>query len=729
MAANEFAPHWNAISEIRFTFSRHSAQQYSGVHVHLNQALSEAIPISEFDTLFLTDTDKELGPDPFTVIRNQIALTVINILGETPLEIDNIKINDLFRHTVLRIREDINSERYSSLRTKTQLNNAARSTATAGLRRLEISLGIDNWTFNMRQWSVYDFTHVGILGITPPQEEPQLPAVNDEATNANDTTVSESIADSVRALVQAMHAQQQMFTQQNAQPQQQEQQLNPPAGRTAPHVQTDNVVLPREVSEREKLPTDPTKIPSMRNLGNYLVTHQDANGHDITVEQRYYLHPPGLGPRYTTRTGQTMYFLQEQDRKTTWRKEFMAQFPRLSGGSDLQIREWYRAVTRYGFSNDVYIHPYFLFRTNATSQRGFSVGDDTQSDLFDIPRRYESMLHTWSSLIFDCLSKDKTIPDSCPDLQQQVKRSPGGLGYEALYQLIATSHPINKPHPSDLVKKYPEQDDGESFQSYFYKFVDFLHLRAFISNRETEIDEKAEVSTLILNCKYCNEMRRKTDEERDSPIIEKRKKYKAAALLTTLSIYYAEIEANKLRKPKQKPRPQDEITYRSRTSHRNRQGKPSYRSKHGARSSDSRTTTPSTITPNTAAAINILDEVGPIPDPPDDSEETQRIHSLYTHSIYKLDRDQQPKFDISKPCAVCYQTGHTFEGCPLLNNVEYLKQHRIQTAQCLRGYEKTQQKFFPNNSSKIFRVHTHHGGSDTSYHASSGESDSDTDFY
>ena len=35
-------------------------------------------------------------------------------------------------------------------------------------------------------------------------------------------------------------------------------------------------------------------------------------------------------------------------------------------------------------------------------------------------------------------------------------------------------------------------------------------------------------------------------------------------------------------------------------------------------------------------------------------------------------------FDTSRPCAVCDKPGHTFDDCPVLQNVEFLRKHYIQ---------------------------------------------------
>ena len=36
------------------------------------------------------------------------------------------------------------------------------------------------------------------------------------------------------------------------------------------------------------------------------------------------------------------------------------------------------------------------------------------------------------------------------------------------------------------------------------------------------------------------------------------------------------------------------------------------------------------------------------------------------------------QFDMSQPCAACGKPGHTFDDCPVLNNVDFLRKHCIQ---------------------------------------------------
>ena len=49
----------------------------------------------------------------------------------------------------------------------------------------------------------------------------------------------------------------------------------------------------------------------------------------------------------------------------------------------------------------------------------------------------------------------------------------------------------------------------------------------------------------------------------------------------------------------------------------------------------------------------------------------------YVNAVGAIHWNPQSAFDVSKPCAMCNKPGHTFEHCPLLNDIQFLKQHFI----------------------------------------------------
>jgi hypothetical protein len=57
------------------------------------------------------------------------------------------------------------------------------------------------------------------------------------------------------------------------------------------------------------------------------------------------------------------------------------------------------------------------------------------------------------------------------------------------------------------------------------------------------------------------------------------------------------------------------------------------------------------------------------------SDVDKLIVSVYKVALHNGTRDG--KFDISQKCLVCKKPGHSFEGCPILNNHELMKQFHI----------------------------------------------------
>ena len=63
----------------------------------------------------------------------------------------------------------------------------------------------------------------------------------------------------------------------------------------------------------------------------------------------------------------------------------------------------------------------------------------------------------------------------------------------------------------------------------------------------------------------------------------------------------------------------------------------------------------------------------------EDLEPFHEYHENYTNKpsvINNINRDPR-EFDTSKPCLICKKPGHTFNKCPMLNNVSQLKKHYI----------------------------------------------------
>ena len=69
------------------------------------------------------------------------------------------------------------------------------------------------------------------------------------------------------------------------------------------------------------------------------------------------------------------------------------------------------------------------------------------------------------------------------------------------------------------------------------------------------------------------------------------------------------------------------------------------------------------------ANLEAPDPLGPL---------TSCVEAYKEAVINNVDTRVHPSsFDISKPCLVCGTTGHTFDDCPTLQNIKFLRKHYI----------------------------------------------------
>ena len=118
----------------------------------------------------------------------------------------------------------------------------------------------------------------------------------------------------------------------------------------------------------------------------------------------------------------------------------------------------------------------FCFRKDhLSSNRGFSVGEDDDHTLYDLPSRYAPMLGTWSQHIHQAISSGKVFPvNTCDEQTRIIKSHSGGHGYEALLAIIQLEHPIYHPHPTTGIRNPPRQGKNEALSGYFYRYLDYL---------------------------------------------------------------------------------------------------------------------------------------------------------------------------------------------------------------------------------------------------------------
>jgi hypothetical protein len=93
-------------------------------------------------------------------------------------------------------------------------------------------------------------------------------------------------------------------------------------------------------------------------------------------------------------------------------------------------------------------------------------------------------------------------------------------------------HPIFLHHPSTLLHSYPHQRDMTLIQ-YHNTFLDYLQLRAFISNYESSLDDPQELDLFIHRTKHADFLNRITVKERTQVSLSH--KYTSSQIVETLS--------------------------------------------------------------------------------------------------------------------------------------------------------------------------------------------------
>ena len=107
--------------------------------------------------------------------------------------------------------------------------------------------------------------------------------------------------------------------------------------------------------------------------------------------------------------------------------------------------------------------------------KGFKVGDTPDDDV--VPTIFSTNIDKDNKLIWDVLST--VFKTGTPEHRAVMIFS--GHGYEALYNLIAKSHPGIVEEPARLILHRPQQNKL-SLLEYFNKYEHYLMLKSYIEN-------------------------------------------------------------------------------------------------------------------------------------------------------------------------------------------------------------------------------------------------------
>eukprot|EP00536_Pseudo-nitzschia_multiseries_P005768 jgi/Psemu1/13452/gm1.13452_g len=664
---------WSNVYGIAFKFQSDNNPQEV---LSLNGTYTESIPRTapEIATLFTSDANDEgprtLGPAPVTALReafcNSITLEMTNIdeleKGHIAQLLDSCPVRFLkpgFPNQRIRNPQEFDSAGREAVR-QAEATNIPEPLAT-------VIFNINQWKFR-RNWKTNNPGNY-FNGIYTGEVQPD---VEDETATAPNPTPTATGTDMLlQQLVNNGNNNNNNATNNNT-----------GANHQSLDLPWNPATLPPPVKERyyrrdEFLTKDDMK--------DFPITYTDSSGNETIVRQNYYLHNLGSGrndQRLITRSGDCFDLTRAYDKSKEAARDklFLSGFPQLQDATDPQVRKWYREITAHSQQHHIYVHPYYLFRREADHLRGFTIGDNFPHDL---PLRYELAINEWGNLIYTALRSDKIIPDSCASMKATIQSFEGGQGYEALYTVISQTHPNSKrpSNASRMVRNPPNQNASESLEEYYFRYKDYLRLRVFLQNQPGTIGSTEEVSNLIAGTTLSEELFKKTEDERDSDDQFKRDKYKAGRLLQTLQTYEQEIKAEqKYKRNTSKPiQPKQLPVSGTRPGHRRND-------RFQKRASNSTVRTPSTLTSH---SISLIESLG-YPDMDKESDDPF-LHQAYCNAIMAFDK-QPSLFDTSRKCIVCHMSGHNFDNCPALQDIESLKKHRIAAAVFLNKSNKQTQQ-------------------------------------
>ena len=412
------AANWQKLSRLQFRFEKHSNNRYQEVDKHLNNQYSDKINLK----LLFTDTNREtLKDDVVPIIQDTIVSLIEN--GANPTSRQTIK--DYLDQCPLSVKiANDNEPTIVRLRDSDAFEDAVEQTLANDKGRLTVWININKLYFDMKRFNALDFDHISLRSYSrseTPEEAPQQAVSPQELAKVltNLAKITESITNNQR------ESNSDRISNSNSNS------YNLPSNFPW---NTNN--LPHEVKARYSTHQTESLIAG-NSMTPYSITYPAINDDSspITITQNYYI--DRITSRLITRDGMCFDLTRTDSAKEPSRdKTFLAGWPTLKESTPHGLRDWYNSLTTYSAAKNIYIHPYFCFRADAISLKGFDTGTDVENNRFDLPQQYEMLLSQWGSLIYQALTSTKGINNTCTEQIQQVSSVTKGHGYDALWALI-----------------------------------------------------------------------------------------------------------------------------------------------------------------------------------------------------------------------------------------------------------------------------------------------------
>ena len=448
------------------------------------------------DDMFITGDDgsRQLIADPIVFLRKQLAQDIMMDLNI----IDNAKRTEVEDHIAVLLagvtfNGITNNGARFRLRNSQGMNNIGEKTHAEGHKDFILEIDIDHWIFR-RTWNSKRFDKIYLEDHEQPSdsEDDDSKSTTSAPTQGGNSAVDDRLA-------KILEEQQKLIAELA-------QQRTP----TATQANNSGQQLPisddhwnsRELPDpvRKRFDLRDTYLPK-EQMGTFEIENKDENGVVVsTAKVNHYLHTKRGSniQKLITRSGDCYDLTPQDDNKKSFEKQFLAKFPKLRAEEPAEVRRWYRAIVGRAKEFHLYVHPYYNFRREVNHNRGFTVGDDFPDD---VPKRYETAIDEWGTLLHMAMCQDKIIPDSCGKMKATVINFEEGKGYEALWGVVRSTHPNNLPsyETNKLIRSYRQQREDEEFEHYYFRFHDHLQMKAYLTH-PCSLDDPQEISALIGGC-------------------------------------------------------------------------------------------------------------------------------------------------------------------------------------------------------------------------------------
>jgi len=696
---------WTDINSIVFKFKLHANPAYHDAHKQLNATYAQEVSGKDLDALFTDATRTTLKQDAIAILRSKIVdLMIPQAIRTTDMQLIKQYTNDM--PITSRI-----SAHLKPWRTSPDIEATFLYGRNTSVTEITINLDIDGFHFLLHDPATptvfFDpkcFEHISIVPFATATPIPQSPATNTgTGTGTNTTPGNTATTQDVNTLVTGIGT---LIAAMNAQT------AAAPAAHTGTGITTLNFQtahLPPDVRTRFVNKRDSDYLMTGTEMSKFDSSEpdtRDPSGGTMRTAH-FHLDPAGIGFRLFTRDG-TCFQLTDPSTATE-DKAFITNCPACEGSSPMSIRKWYKRFETYAAGYKVYVHPYYCFRPDSGSTRGFSCGPCTNEMKFDLPERYDVPLEVWDSRIYSAISQAKCFPKSSHSRSTILDNY--GQGYAALYAIISSSHPEVIAQPSLLVTYPPKQAALEPIGQYFHAYLDYLEMKAYIDNISHTLNHKGELDRFIAGTVHHADFTRLSREERLSsdPIMMRR--YTQGQIVTTLNRLQSLIPGatfNHHTGWELKPDDSDARTAATATSDTSSLTK-SISTRTAAsrypRRKPGTTYQPRGIFPKRAIAsvnaidVDMTDPLASLTLPDTMSELDDALCHRYSEAVYAMHTSPNT-FDINTPCKVCRKPGHVFKNCKVLQNSELLRAHFIGV--CLK--DDHLQKIIERHSKEVHSI-------------------------